>query len=77
MKMRIRPASPELKIPDPVSGKDLPVDGKVIEINDFWRRRIEAGEVKVENAKPKRKAKKANGDDSAGEAKAAQENKEG
>ena len=42
--MFIKPLS-ERKVPDPFSGDILPENGREVEINQYWYRRIEDGDV--------------------------------
>lgn len=46
--MRIRPASPDLKLRDPVTRRHVPAEGlEVPDASAYWLRRLEAGEVVV------------------------------
>lgn len=57
MKIRLKPAKAGVKIPNPFNGKFLQEEGEVVELNKFWRRRINAGEV-VEVKEEKKVSKK-------------------
>lgn len=49
----LRPARPELRVPDPTTGRDLAPDGEPKPLTTYWRRRIADGDVvEVKAAKP-------------------------
>lgn len=47
MIVKIKPASPELKIRDPKTKEIIPVEGKLVEMNSFWHRRIKDGDMVI------------------------------
>nr|WP_085480511.1 DUF2635 domain-containing protein [Paraburkholderia susongensis] len=42
--MKVRPAEGRV-VPDPARGDVLPADGRSVERNAYWRRRVAAGDV--------------------------------
>lgn len=48
---KLKPSKEGLKVLNPATSLHLPEDGKEVEINSYWRRRLEAGEVVEVTAK--------------------------
>lgn len=46
-KLKPREATPPLVIRDPVTKRKLSQDGDVLELTNFWRRRIDDGDVLI------------------------------
>ncbi|PIR25609.1 MAG: DUF2635 domain-containing protein [Deltaproteobacteria bacterium CG_4_10_14_0_2_um_filter_43_8] len=55
-KVKLKPFSPNYRIPDPKTGKHIPADGIEVDITDkFWARRLKDGDcVLVEEDKSKK-----------------------
>lgn len=53
----LKPASPELVVRNPVNRLPLPVEGAEVEMNTYWQRRLNDGDVV--DATPPKAARKA------------------
>lgn len=42
---RLKPASPELVVRDPITRQALPADGELVDLSDYWHRRLAEGDV--------------------------------
>ena len=42
---KLKPATPELVVRDPVTAKALPAEGKAVPMTTYWRRRLKDGDV--------------------------------
>lgn len=59
MKLTLKPATADLVVRDPLTGKKLPVDGKPVEIDTYWRRRMhDQSVVQVTTSKKSKTEKK-------------------
>lgn len=45
MRLKLKPATADLVVRDPQTGERLPVEGKSVEINSYWRRRLRDQDV--------------------------------
>lgn len=54
----LRPSSPELVIPDPDHGGNLPPEGLEVPLSSYWRRRIKDGDVVQVGGGDEKKARK-------------------
>jgi hypothetical protein len=50
MRVRVRPLLGNI-LRDPVTRLPLPAEGKVVTINSFWQRRLDAGDVEMVEGK--------------------------
>ena len=57
MKQWIKPASPELKVFYPDGSGHLPADGAEVEVDFYWHRRMDDGDVVVFEPKPAKAVK--------------------
>jgi hypothetical protein len=56
MEIRIlKPRVPGITVRDPITGHNLPDEGKAIKMTTFWRRRLIDGSVVEVNAQPQKK----------------------
>ncbi len=58
MKLNLKPASADLVVRDPQTGERLPVGGKSVVIDSYWRRRMNDQDVVQVTASKKPKTEK-------------------
>lgn len=58
MKLFLKPATADLVVRDPHTGERLPVNGKSVVINSYWRRRMNDKDVVQAEAPKKQKTEK-------------------
>lgn len=63
MKKTLKPANNNLKVRDPALGDYLPVDGRPVELNTYWRRRLKDESVVEVDSTKKKSAKSTSNED--------------
>lgn len=60
MRAKLKPAKPGLIVRDPKTRRPLPEEGREVNLDSFWRRRLRDGDVvEVKSAPPAKAAKAA------------------